>query len=746
MRSYFRFLCNNKLYTAIELVGLSISLAFVIITGSYIIDSVSYDNDIKDKDNIYICHTIGKASSYSVLSTSFDKHPQIIDYCQFTEHTDFKIWIGGDSLQTSVIGAGKNFFKFLPYKLTAGNEDNILQHPHYAAVSESFAKRMYPGENPIGKIINHESGTFIIQGVFKDIHKSVIVNSDIIANMDFLKPQPGNYFDYANLVKIKEDANLQQLADDIYNGCDDFIFKLKLIDKLNFTRFCDLDKNIGTSRPFHNLKDHKLQSTFIVFCTVLLVFSVLNYIFLTIAFSRFRLKEMATRMLLGTTREGIARRIISESAIFTTVSFLTGIVLAIALEDSASMALRTRIDILGNNLEILWGAAIIAITSLLSGIIPALSSSFINPVEIIKGAGRKRDKTFLGKVFILVQSSICIIIISAAVATYLQTRRMIESPLGYRTENLLILSGCEGKDIQNILGNLPCVKSISAISTSPVQGYSGRTEMRFGEETVRVDFFNCDTSAFRVFGFKTVENFNNASTVFITESLYNKATDLYKAQNISPERIQTLCCGIVEDFRFGNITSSYEGNNAIYIMPGKYAYRFVIETSHLDAATIETIHGRLNDASITEFKLETFREQIEESYRNERNTILIISIFGAVCILLTIMAIIAISSYYMQLKMHDTAIMKVFGSSWREILWGTIGGFVLPTIIAVPIAIPLAYIHIGNWLENYTVKIQNHPAIYILSAIFVLFVVFASVLSQAIRLMKTNPAEYLKKE
>ena len=465
MRSYFRFLCNNKLYTAIELVGLSISLAFVIITGSYIIDSVSYDNDIKDKDNIYICHTIGKASSYSVLSTSFDKHPQIIDYCQFTEHTDFKIWIGGDSLQTSVIGAGKNFFKFLPYKLTAGNEDNILQHPHYAAVSESFAKRMYPGENPIGKIINHESGTFIIQGVFKDIHKSVIVNSDIIANMDFLKPQPGNYFDYANLVKIKEDANLQQLADDIYNGCDDFIFKLKLIDKLNFTRFCDLDKNIGTSRPFHNLKDHKLQSTFIVFCTVLLVFSVLNYIFLTIAFSRFRLKEMATRMLLGTTREGIARRIISESAIFTTVSFLTGIVLAIALEDSASMALRTRIDILGNNLEILWGAAIIAT-----------------------------------------------------------------------------------------------------------------------------------------------------------------------------------------------------------------------------------------------------------------------------------------SSYYMQLKMHDTAIMKVFGSSQREILWGTIWGFVLPTIIAVPIAIPLAYIHIGNWLENYTVKIQNHPAIYILSAIFVLFVVFASVLSQAIRLMKTNPAEYLKKE
>ena len=600
MKSYLRFLSRNKLYTAIELVGLSISLAFVILTSSYLIEKYSYDKDIKDKEGIYVCHNIGKASSYDVLSESFDKHSEILDYCQFTEHINLQLTINSNESEYNVIGASANFFEFLPYKLVTGNAKDVLSQPLYAVVSESFAKLHFNGENPVGQTIRYESGTLTIKGVFKDVGKSIILNSHIVANMDFIKPEQGNLFDFANLLRISNGTNLPELAESVYNRCEHFIFQLKLVDKLNFTKLSEIDKNIGRNTPFHNLKDIKLQHTFILFCIVLLTFSVLNYIFLTVAFSRFRLKEMATRLVLGTTRGGIIKRITAESLVFTSFAFVAGILIASALEQVASEVLRSRIDIFSNTAEFVWGAGIIVITSLLSGIIPALSSSFVNPVETIKGKTRKNDKAVLGKIFIGIQCCICIIIISIATAMYKQIQKMIESPLGYKTENLLVLSGCGGKDIKNILGDLSCVKGVAAISSSPVQTSSGRTEMRFGNDVLRVDFFNCDTTGLRIMGFEIVEKFSDGFSVLITEKLYNKAVELCNAQNIPTSNIKASYAGVVKDFRFGNVTSMSNTYNAIYLMPSEYAYKYVIETEPLNQSTIGSITEKLQGASITE--------------------------------------------------------------------------------------------------------------------------------------------------
>ena len=181
-------------------------------------------------------------------------------------------------------------------------------------------------------------------------------------------------------------------------------------------------------------------------------------------------------------------------------------------------------------------------------------------------------------------------------------------------------------------------------------------------------------------------------------------------------------------------------------MPQEYAYKFVIETENLSKSTIDSITERLQSASITEYTLESFKDQIEESYRNEQNTIVIVSTFGLICILLTIMAIVAISSYYTQLKMHDTAVLKVFGISQRKLLWKTVWGFVLPVVVAVPFAVTAAYLFIENWLENYAVRIGNSLATYLATAAFIILIVLASVMIQAVNLMKTNPADTLKKE
>ncbi|MEE0234787.1 MAG: FtsX-like permease family protein [Bacteroidales bacterium] len=752
MKSYLRFLSRNKLYTAIEVVGLSIALTFVILLSSYIIDSISYDKDIDDKEDIFVCHFINKASSFNILGNSFEKCPEVEDYCQFTE-LYLHLSADGNAFEDDVLAVSSNFFEFLPYKLTYGNASDVLANNHFAVVSESFADRMFPGDRPIGKQVvccmEDSNVTLTITGVFEDVEKTQILNTDIVINQNFYDYQKDALFPCGNLLHISDDADLTELAESIYNGCDAFMFTEKLAPKLTFTKLNELDVNIGDPAPFENLYDRALQKTFTLFCVILLVFAILNYIFLTLAFSRFRIKEFSIRMLLGTDKVRTSIKIIAESLVLTSVAFGLGIILAISLEGSASELLRCEIDVFSNAVEVVWAIIIIIVTSLLSGIIPAFSSTLVDPINAVKGETRRTDKEFFAKAFIGIQGGICIIIISIAIAMFFQTRKMIDAPLGYDTERVLTLQGCDGLDIENHLANLPCVKAIGKIGRSPVQLSSGSTQARIGNDMIKLNRLDCSISALEVLGIEIAEQFNSEINVwdkFITESGYQSIMKSYEVQGIDPEDIKTVCSGVVKDFRFGNITTVTDGVNCITIMPADWIPLNVIKCNTEEHQAIAEISDRLKEVSINDFEISSMRDQLQETFIKEKNSIVMISTFAVLCVLLTIMAIVAISSYYSQMKTHDTAINKVFGASQKKVFWDMVWNFTVPILIASVIAIPVAYLYIDKWLQSYPVRIENTFWIYIGSLSLVLMIVVASITLQALRLMRTNPAEALKKE
>ena len=752
MKSYLRFLSRNKLYAAIEVVGLSIALAFVNLLSSYIIESISYDKDIDDKEDIFVCHFINKASSFNILGNSFEKCPEVEDYCQFTE-LYLHLSADGNALEDDVLAVSSNFFEFLPYKLTYGNASDVLANNHFAVVSESFADRMFPGDGPIGKQVvccmEDSNVTLTITGVFEDAEKTQILNADIVINQNFYDYQKDALFPCGNLLHISDDADLTELAESIYNGCDAFMFTEKLAPKLTFTKLSELDVNIGDPAPFENLYDRALQKTFTLFCVILLVFAILNYIFLTLAFSRFRIKEFSIRMLLGTDKVRTSIKIIAESLVLTSVAFGLGIILAISLEGSASELLRCEIDVFSNAVEVVWAIIIIIVTSLLSGIIPAFSSTLVDPINAVKGETRRTDKEFFAKAFIGIQGGICIIIISIAIAMFFQTRKMIDAPLGYDTERVLTLQGCDGLDIENHLANLPCVKDIGKIGRSPVQLSSGSTQARIGNDMIKLNRLDCSISALEVLGIEITEQLNSEINVwdkFITESGYQSIMKSYEVQGIDPEDIKTVCSGVVKDFRFGNITTVTDGVNCITIMPTDWIPLYVIKCNTEEHQAIAEISDRLKEVSINDFEISSMRDQLQETFIKEKNSIVMISTFAVLCVLLTIMAIVAISSYYSQMKTHDTAINKVFGASQKKVFWDMVWNFTVPILIASVIAVPVAYLYIDKWLQSYPVRIENTFWIYIGSLSLVLMIVVASITLQAIRLMRTNPAEALKKE
>jgi putative ABC transport system permease protein len=146
------------------------------------------------------------------------------------------------------------------------------------------------------------------------------------------------------------------------------------------------------------------------------------------------------------------------------------------------------------------------------------------------------------------------------------------------------------------------------------------------------------------------------------------------------------------------------------------------------------------------FNAFVMRDRVENNIKEEKNMIKLLTGFSFICILMTVLTIVGLSSYHSKTTEKDNAIRNVFGCSKKEIIRKVTLDFVLPVVISATVAIPIAYMVIGRWLEGYVLRTDNSPIIYIGAFALVLLVVFAAIFLQALGLVRSNPAEALKKE
>lgn len=768
MKSYLRFLGRNKLYTVIETAGLAVALAFVLILSSYIIDDLSTDRDIRHKDEILVCHNVGQLWSHSKLHETFEKIPEIESYCRFTdEGIGIDIRKDDASYYQEAMYVSENFFEFMGYSLIAGNASDVLKEKSSVVLSDTFAGKIFQDENPIGQqlaFVDKDSGnkpflnTLTVTGVFKKPAMTTVMKHDIILNI-----QENRYMNdlaesnsHANLIKVTEGTDLDSLSRKIYETAAEngyVWYAEKFAPPVMLTGFDRLDINMATSEEtiFINLPDRKMARTLIIACMILLIFAILNYISLTVAFARFRTKEMATRALLGSDKASLILRSLTESLLLTTTAFTMGAMLAMLIQKRASLLLARDITILSNPAEIAWGAFIIVVLSALTSIIPAYISSGTKPVDVIKGNARHLDKSILGKLFIGFQAALCMACISVAMTLWMQTEKMIDTPLGYHTENIVYVDSYMNADEE--LKAMPFIKRIGHLSNLPIQGTDGGRTINLGDEKIFISRIYSDTTALSILGIDILESYKELSPwdFLLTESTAGRLRNICSSKGIPHEQIKSRYSGVTSDIRFGNFSTSSEDFTGIMIGHDLGYDPFVVEIIGDPYDAIRKIRECLEDIQLdrdyrTEFKINTVRDLIEESYIKERNNFILIGIFSLLCIMLTVMAVLALSSHYAQMSTHDTAVRKVFGTSRRTVFWRTVLGFAAPVCAGALIATPITYYHIGRWLEAYTVRIPNSPIIYAAALAILLTVTVASVAVQALRLMRTNPADVLKKE
>ena len=792
MSSYIKFLSRNKLYTIIEAIGLIVSIAFVILIGNYVYQqySVAYGNPYRD-----MVYAVGNQDYMSLSwwdkAVFEDKLPEAETVARISgSDYDGYITVGDEQPVSAVITeADPEIFELFPSLILLDSSMDEYRIKGHCLISESLANRAFNGD-AIGKPIRityfDDKIESMVCGIFKDAPNSMMPNSDVLLNPEFNALPNQKPFSsigrYMTMIKVHEGTDRELLAKKVEavglpNYSDGFVSAMPIytLPEVFFNENQWMFK--GGKKP--------VMQTLTVVVLLLLVSAIFNYINLNMALSGKRAKEMATRRLHGATKGSIIMKYIVESVSFTAVCFVLAFLLACALFPMINGLLK---NVGGGDMGIDasfvqfvlirfdWSVGIIAVylgaivlVGVLAGIAPAAIASRFEPIDVVRGTYRLQTKRVFSKVFIVFQNTITIVLIAMAILMEVQMRHMMNRPTNMRSEGLYSLQ-CWVKDYSDIaplidrLEKIPNVKAVGYGRGFAGQMNMGTTVTTPEGERVNMQLILCDETYFNMFDLQVVEDFGlRTNSVWMSRTLAEKlalsdSTAHYYTRNMhingsNPETVG----GIYEDIPTRSAASSKPNQfSAVIIARAEdliWGNGVMIDVSGDYKETEKAIMQAYADYS--EEKNGTYVEPAQNGYVKDLNNLSLkpakmamrlLELFMVLSVLISLLGLIAMSTYYSEQSTKSIAVRKVFGSNVHRELWRTVKDYMVLVGIAAVIGVPLAIWFCGRYLDRFAYRIDHYGWIIAVAAVLGMLMAFLSVLWQTLKAARTNPAEALKKE
>ncbi|MDR2914457.1 MAG: FtsX-like permease family protein [Tannerella sp.] len=766
-KSYFKFLSRNKVFTVINVFGLSVSLMFVILIMVYVGQGLSTDRFQKNADRVFVIGSEeGIGFAWRIGEKVAGRYPEIEKMCPVVSEPDMPVFIGDKKFKANLLITDTTFFDMFTFPLLSGDPHTVIAAKNYAVISESFARHSFGDHDPLGQLIKlNDSLTVTVNGVMKDIKNSTIPSSDIIIKMDNVRffnmsldtDGGDNSIGIQVFFQAVAGADLQARSEDIAEYLKEifWLYKNGHREKVVFT---PLKEIYFYGKGSHNtlLQNNWLFVVlFMVVGILILIFAVINYINLTVAQTGQRAKEMATRRLLGSSRAELFMRLIAESSIICIISFIFGLLLAFAALPFAEDLLNTTIDLkgfftVGNSLVVLL--MIIAV-GFISGLLPAIIISNSKPIDIVRGGFRTKTKMVFSKVFITFQNVITIMLLAASTTMILQINHMVKAPLGYNTANMMYVptyqfeSDEKIKTFVNEVRQLASVKRVAYSRGTPFTRGNNNTVVYEGRN-ISFQWLGGDSTYFDMLGFEVIHKNNvSGSQYFMNEQalleleLPPDATEVKIQNHVFP------IAGVIRDFQLGNILHKKQPVIVeIFSNSDFYAWNVLIETQGDPYVARDQVKKIYEDISQLDFTGKYTDEQVEESYVEHTRMAKLVIVFAVIAVFISLLGLLAMSTYFIQQRSREVSVRKVFGSSNKEILTKLIATFLNYVLIAFVIATPVVWYIMKKWLSDFSYRISLYPWIFIVAGLFCLVVAFITVFFQSWRAANANPVENIKTE
>lgn len=796
MKYFFRFLKNNPLYAVINVVGLALSLMFVILIGDYTYRQFSIDKWHRNHERIYV---LGTENGNSLLSwpdcahSLKDRYPEVEDVCCVYMHNgkikhEDKVYeeSQGDNAGNIML-ADSNFFRFFDFKMIDGDRETALDSPEKCVVTESLAKALFPDGNALGQPLQIEGTRYVfvsddngdpydsslvytVSGVIKDLDKTVFLNETaVIANFE-RAPQvlgyrlrndlmaSGPLGSTLSFLMLRPGASLEDKIEDLTSYCIESIpvfnfygNRKAAIIPLDDLMFAPQNTGAGLQTG-----DKSLLGILLAVVLAILMFAVTNYINLTVANTGFRAKEMATRRLLGSDGLGISLELIGESTLMVFISFIIGGALALLLEDKMAVLFKGKIDILKdiNFSTVSVSLLFIVLTGIISGIMPTISLSKYKPIDVVKGSFRYHSKMVLSRIFIILQNVITMTMMAATLTILLQMSHLVKAPLGYNTENIFRVSSDNPEVMRNALKSQPFVQEIGSFSGTSLDGNyrSMSTRKDKDNNNLLVYLTTWDKEFIDIMGINLVkDNHLSGDVKYINEELAGKLSLGDGESEVTwGDGSVTQVAGVFSNFHMTNILDPYQP----FMITVKDTDEiedpnFMVKTDGSPDARkklcdlIKEVDGTTEDL---DWKLQSVDDNIKASLNEEKNTMRIVSIFTGVAVLISILGFIGMSLFFIRQRKKEIGVRRIMGSTTNEVLSLLLTKFCAPLLVSFIFAVPLSWFIMDKWLEGFSYRIGLSPWIFIASGAVSLLIAVVSIFFQTLHAAHSNPADAIRAE
>ena len=815
MKSYLKFLSRNKLYTAIQAVGLAVSLAFVILIGSYVVQQYQMAHENPAWDRIYVPGT----ADYAGLSI-WDKEeidmaiPEVeatsrmaMLLCSAFEY-DGQMWPG---ITTWGFEVDPEFFDIYSYLQWREGSPEMFKVKNAIVLSESMARQLadqMPGQaghdgraghdgavtpdgfgGLIGQPLKIGGTTYQIAGVIQDFENSILPPVDVLANI-------------ASNWQTEENKSFNSIGSfttlcRVQKGTDRADFEAKLhalivknyeptwgkqVEGWRIWRQDELFWTPGIAGNGSNRTGNKQMVRLLTVVVLLLLLSaVFNYINLSFALSGKRAKEMATRRLLGSGRSSILWKSIGESVAFTAVCFAVALVLAKLLVPMINSLLTTQSDWLSietdMKLQFLLTPGYIAayvagvlVLGTLCGLLPAWAAARYEPIDVIKGTLRRKNKIVFSKVFIIAQNALAVFLIAMALVMELQMKHMLDRPTHSQVDNRYYIDYYatdydQMKLFKDKVEQLPFVTAVGVGRNLPGFVNMSVSIKQDDGTSISIPMILCDSTYFRLMGLEVLEDYRHPllRSIWLDETAA-KATNASDTSTyfrsrvgINGAKVESVG-GIVRDFPAESAASNEVSTlnagvivsdmNDIYFSHG-LLIGTVGEDKDYDRQIMKAYEAyRMEQSGVYEapwrhgFVRNLYREQLAPA----RRTMRLLELFTVLAVLISLLGLLAMSTYFAGENTKQIAIRKVLGGDVASETWRNVRSYMILVGIACAIGIPLAVWAARLYLQTFAYRVENYGWVFFAAVVIALAIAFGTVLWQTLKAARTNPAAELKKE
>ncbi|MGC4035832.1 MAG: ABC transporter permease [Chitinophagaceae bacterium] len=793
LKTAFRSLLQNKIYSFINIAGLSIGLSCAMLIMLYVQDEVSYDRFHKNVSQIYRIDKQQIRDDGNVHNGSYTGYfpgprfaariPEIKSFVRFQpSQVDIKTGADVQSQPVSLVDA--NFFSVFSFPLLSGDASSVLTQPNSVVVTEDMAKKYFGNSDAVGKIISIKADSIFRPYVVSGVAKNCPENSSI--KFQFLLPlkvsaedesKNSNWFNYflSTFVVLAPGADIQavqQKMDKIFQAdADETIREIRNKYGIkNFGMSYSLEPmaaiHLGKMVPDEDeILADKSNSGFSYILSAIALFVLLiaciNFVNLTVARSVKRAKEIGIRKVIGGTRKQLLVQFLGESFILCFIAFgfaifITTVVLPV-FNQLSNKALS--LSYLLSAKLITWYTVLFVLTSLLAGLYPAAVLSNYNPVQTLYSRFNLAGKNYLQKSLVIFQFALASFLIIGSITIFSQFNYLTTQSLGYDDNNLLTVNKYPMTRNEAALFKQALLKSPTIVDVAPRnRWFNNNTVKVSGDKQVNISIETIDASYLPLLKVPVIagRNFSADYPSDSTRSVLVNEAFVQQAGWKQPvgELIQSFengesytVVGVVKDYHYRPLTEKVGPQFFTMNPANSYGMMYIKIKPGTETASLQFISKTFKDLfPLTPFVYNFKQEQNEQSYAAEARWKQIILFSAVLTIFISCIGLFGLSVLAAEKRTKEIGIRKVLGASVGSIVSILSADFIKLVLIALAISIPFAWVATSKWLENYPYRIALSWWLFVSAGVLVIAVALITTSFQSIKAAVANPVKSLRTE